>query len=68
MSVPDIATLVNIRSRLPNLATTEPSAVFVRWKLRALTGIIFVTATVIGVQLAAAAPAESPAVTSVSHR
>ena len=68
MSVPDIATQINIRSLLPSLATTEPSAVFVRWMLRVVTGIIFVAATVIGVQLAAAAPTESPVSTSVSHR
>jgi hypothetical protein len=68
MSVPDIASPVNIRNLLPNLATTEPSAVFVRWMLRIVTGIIFLAATVIGLQLAAAAPSESPVLTSVSHR
>ncbi len=62
MSVPDVATLLNLRS----LAAAEPSAVFVRWMLRIITVIIFVAATVIGVQFAAAAP-ESPVSTSVSH-
>jgi hypothetical protein len=67
MSIPDVATLINIRSRVPNVTTAEPSAVFVRWMLRVATAIIFVAATVIGVQLGAAAPAESPVPTSVSH-
>jgi hypothetical protein len=68
MSVPDIASLIHIRSLEPNLATAEPSAVFVRWMLRVVTGIIFVAATVIGVQLATTAPTEPPAPTSVSPR
>ena len=68
MSVPDVALLTNLRSRVPNLASAETSAGFVRWMLRGITVIIFGTATVIGVQFAAAAPAESPVSTSVSHR
>jgi hypothetical protein len=67
MSIPDVATLINIRSWVPNLTTAEPSAVFVRRMLRVVTGVIFVAATVIGVQFAAAAPAEPPVSTSVSH-
>lgn len=60
MSVPDVATLVNIRNLVPSVATAEPPAVLVRWMLRLATVIIFVAATVIGVQLAMAAPTESP--------
>jgi hypothetical protein len=58
MSVPDVAILINIRSRSPSLATGELSAVVVRWILRLVTVIIFVAATVIGVQFATAAPTE----------
>jgi hypothetical protein len=68
MSVPDVAILTNLRSRVPNLAAAEPSAAFVRWMLRGITVIIFGLATVVGIQFAAAAPAESPVSTSVSHR
>lgn len=68
MSVPDVALLTNLRSRVPNLTAAEPSAGFVRWMLRGVTVIIFATATVIGVQFAAAAPADPPVSTSVSHR
>ena len=68
MSVPDVATLINIRALVPSLAPAELPAAFVRWMLRLATVIIFVAATVIGVQLATAAPAESPASTSVSQR
>jgi hypothetical protein len=67
MSVSGVATLINLRSRVPSLAA-EPSGVLVRWMLRLATVIIFVAATVIGVQLAMAAPTESPASTSGSHR
>jgi len=68
MSVPGVATLNSIRSRVPNLATAEPSATVVRWMLRLVTVIIFVAATVIGVQLATAAPSQSPVSSSGSHR
>ena len=68
MSVPGVANLVSIRSRVPNLATAVPSASFVRWMLRLVTVIIFVAATVIGVQLATAAPSQSPVSSSGSHR
>ena len=68
MSVPDVAILTILRSRVPNLASAEPSAVFVRWMLRGVTVIIFAAATVIGVQSAAVAPAESPASPSEPHR
>ncbi len=68
MSVPGVANLISIRSRVPNLATAEPSAAFVRWMLRLVTVIIFVAATVIGVQLATAAPSQSPVSSSGSHR
>jgi hypothetical protein len=36
--------------------------------LRGVTVIIFGLATIVGIQFAAAAPAESPVSTSVSHR
>ena len=67
MSVPDIATLINIRNLVPSAATAEPPAVFVRWMLRLATVIIFVAATVIGVQFAMAAPTESPVSLSESR-
>jgi hypothetical protein len=53
---------------VPGLAAAEPSAVFVRWMLRIVTVIIFLAATVIGVQLATAAPSQSPVSTSESPR
>lgn len=68
MSVPGVASLISIRSRVPGLATAEPSAAFVRWMLRLLTVVIFMIATVIGVQLATAAPSQSPVSISESHR
>jgi hypothetical protein len=68
VSVSDVAILTNLRSRVPNLAAAEPSAAFVRRLLRGVTVIIFTAATVIGVQVAVAAPAEPPASTTVSHR
>ena len=68
MSVPGVAALGSIRSRVPNLASAESSAVLVRWLLRLVTVIIFVAATVIGVQLATAAPSQSPVSSSGSHR
>ena len=68
MSVPRVATLISIRSRVPNLATAEPSAAMVRWMLRLVTVIIFLAATIIGVQLAMAAPSQSPASSNGSHR
>ena len=68
MSVPDVAILINIRSLAPSLATGEPSAAFIRWMLRLVTVIIFVAATVIGVQLATAAPTEPPVSVSGSQR
>ena len=67
MSVPDVADLPAVRPLIPNLAAAEPPTVVVRWMLRGVTVIIFATATVIGVQVATAAPAESPVSTSVSH-
>ena len=45
----------------------EPPAVLVHWMLRLATVIIFLAATVIGVQLALAAPTEPPASTSESR-
>jgi hypothetical protein len=63
MSLPDVATLLNLRSLLPSVAA-EPPAVLVRWMLRLATVIIFLAATVIGVQFALAAPTEPPASTS----
>jgi hypothetical protein len=68
MSVPDVAILINIRSLSPSLATGEPSAVVVRWMLRLVTVIIFLAATVIGVQFATAAPTEPPVSISGSSR
>ena len=68
MSVPRVATLISIRSRVPNLAAAEPSAAFVRWLLRLVSVIIFLAATVIGVQLATAAPSQSPVLSSGSPR
>ncbi len=68
MSVPDVAGLITPRSLVPDLAAAQPSAVFVRRLLRVVTVIIFATATVIGVQFAAAAPTESPVSPRVLHR
>jgi hypothetical protein len=68
MSVPGVATILAIRNRVPGLATAEPSAAFVRWMLRLVTAIIFVAATVIGVQFATAAPSQPPVSSSGSHR
>jgi hypothetical protein len=63
VSLPDVATLVNLRGLVQRVAA-EPPAVLVRWMLRLATVIIFLAATVIGVSLALAAPAEPPASTS----
>ena len=68
MSVSDVAALINIRGRVPSLASAEPSAAFVRWMLRFATLLIFLTATVIGVQFATAAPTEPPISISGPHR
>ena len=68
MSIPGVATLISNRSRVPGTATAEPSAAVVRWLLRLITVIIFLAATVIGVQLATTAPSQSPASTGGSHR
>ena len=68
MSVPDVAMLVSLRSQAPSLAGSEPSAHFVRWMLRLLSVIIFLAATVIGIQLATAAPTEPPVSISGSAR
>jgi hypothetical protein len=67
MSIPDVTSLINIRTLVPSLAPAELPAAFVRWMLRLLTVIIFLTATVIGVQIATAAPTESPVSTSGSR-
>jgi hypothetical protein len=66
MSLADVATLLNLRSLLPSVAA-EPPAILIRWMLRLTTVIIFLAATVIGVQLALAAPSEPPASTSESR-
>jgi hypothetical protein len=66
MSVPDVATLLNLRRLVPSVAT-EPPAALVRWMLRLATVVIFLAATVIGVQFALAAPTEPPASTSESR-
>ena len=60
MSLPDVATLVNLRRLVPGVSA-EPPAVLVRWMLRLATVIIFLVATVVGVQLGLAAPTEPPA-------
>ena len=60
MSVPDVATLINIRGLVPRVVSASRPDVLVRWMLRIATVVIFAAATVIGVQLALAAPTESP--------
>jgi hypothetical protein len=60
MSLPDVAAMVNLRGLVQRVAA-EPPAVLVRWLLRLATVIIFLAATVIGVQLALSAPTEPPA-------
>jgi hypothetical protein len=66
MSLPDVATLLNLK-RLDPSVTAEPPAILVRWMLHLATVIIFLAATVIGLQLALAAPTEPPASTSESR-
>ena len=68
MSVPDVATLVNIRALVPRVASAQPPTVLVRWMLRLATVVIFGAATVIGVPLALAAPTESPVSLSEPRR
>ena len=68
MSIPDIATLINIRRLAPSLDPAKLSAAFVCWMLRVVTVIIFVAATTIGIQLAAAAPIAPPVSTSAADR
>ncbi|HLL63304.1 MAG TPA: hypothetical protein VK401_09660 [Propionibacteriaceae bacterium] len=68
MSVPDVATSISLRSLVPSVASAKPSSVLVRWMLRATTVIVFVVATVVGVQVALAAPAVSPVSISGSRR
>jgi cell division septal protein FtsQ len=68
MSVPDVATSISLRSLVPSVASAQPSSVLVRWMLRATTVIVFVVATVVGVQVALAAPAVSPVSISGSRR
>ena len=68
MTVLDVATSISLRSLLPRGASAQPSRVVVRWTLRAITLIVFVLATVIGVQAGLAAPAESPTPPSGSRR
>ena len=60
MSVPDVATSISLRSLVPSVVSAQPSSVLVRWMLRATTVIVFAVATIIGVQVALAAPTESP--------
>ena len=66
MSLGDVATLLTLRSLRPTV-TAERSAILIRWMLRLITVIIFLAATVIGVQFALAAPTEPPASTSLSR-
>jgi hypothetical protein len=68
MSVPDVATSIFLRNLVPSLASTQPSSVLVGWMLRATTVIVFAVATIIGVQVALAAPTESPVSISGSRR
>jgi hypothetical protein len=68
MSVPDVATLTNIRGLVPSVVSALPPGVLVRWMLRVATLVIFGVATVIGVQLALAAPTESPVSISEPRR
>ena len=48
MSVPDVATLVNLRGLVPSVVSAQPPTVPVRWMLRHATVVIFGVATVIG--------------------
>ena len=68
MSVPDVATSISLRSLIPSVAAAQPSSVLVGWMLRATTVIVFVVATIIGVEVALAAPTESPVSISGSRR
>jgi cell division septal protein FtsQ len=68
MSVPDVATSISLRRLVPSAVSAQPSSVLVRWMLRATTVIVFVVATVVGVQVALAAPAVSPVSISGSRR
>jgi hypothetical protein len=68
MSVPDVATSISLRSLVPSVASAQPSSVLVRWLLRATTVVVFAVATVVGVSVALAAPAESPVSISGSRR
>ena len=68
MSVLDVATSISLRSLVPSVASAQPSSVLVRWMLRAATVVVFAVATVVGVQVALAAPAESPVSISGSRR
>ena len=68
MSVPDVATLINIRGLVPRVVSGQPPDVLVRWMLRTATVVIFAVATVIGVSFALAAPTESPVSISEPRR
>jgi hypothetical protein len=68
MSVSDVATSISLGSLLPSVASAQPSSVLVGWLLRATTVVVFVVATIIGVQVALAAPTESPVSISGSRR
>ena len=68
MSVPDVATSISLRSLLPSVAWAQLSGVVVRWMLRIITVVVFALATIIGVSVALAAPAESPVSISGSRR
>ena len=68
MSVPGVATSISLRSLVPSVASAQPSSALVRWMLRTTTAVVFAVATIIGVQVALAAPAESPVSISESRR
>ena len=68
MSVPDLATSISLRSRVPSLTSGQPSSGLVRWMLRATTVLVFVVATIIGVSVALPAPTQSPVSISGSRR
>jgi hypothetical protein len=68
MSVPGFATSVSLRSLVPSIASAQPSGVLVRWVLRLTTAVIFTVATIVGISVALAAPAESPVTISEPRR
>jgi len=68
MSVPGVASSISLRGLVPSVASAQPSSALVRWMLRMMTAVVFAVATIMGVQVALAAPAESPASISEPRR